>query len=121
MAAGVNVGASALPPDSAITETPVSIAESRRARVSARSGVDGSTLTWAITRRGSCGARRMSVTSPTLMPLKLTLEPRERPPTEPEKTMRTAWAACRAEPPESHSTKPKPARITTMVKAPIRA
>lgn len=61
------------------------------------------------------------MTSPTLMPLKFTLDPRESPPTEPEKTMRTIWLTCRDEPPESHSTVPKPARMTAMVKAPMRA
>src|SRR6202034_2413723 len=86
--------------------------------VSLRSGVLFSTMASATTRRGLSSFTE--VTSPTLIPLKLTLPPLRRPAAGPSKTMRSGLRALVVWRLWNHNTKPNAAAITASVNDPIR-
>ena len=111
-------GAASSPPLSDIAATPVSPWNSSPTRVSLRIGAFCSTIASATTRRGLSSFT--DITSPTLMPLKLTLPPLRKPAAGPSKTMRRglrALVVCRD---WNQRTKPNAPAITASVNDPIR-
>ncbi len=84
---GATAGEEAVAPFSDTEAMPVRPACSSVTIVSERIGVDGVTETTAATSDG-LSVRRISVTSPTRMPLNRTGPPTRRPDTEPSKTIR---------------------------------
>ena len=111
-----------MPPTSDTSATPVKPRVSSRARVLVLTGVRSSILISTSTVLGSFSEMARCVTSPTFTPLKSTDAPRERPETEPEKTISIDVLSCALWlDPENQKTKPKAAKITARVKAPISA
>ncbi len=97
-------GAASSPPLSEIAATPVRPWNSRPTRVSLRSGVLFSIMASATTRRGLSSFTE--TTSPTRIPLKLTLPPLRRPAAGPSNTTRKGLRCLVVCSDWNHSTKP---------------